>query len=106
MRRTIASIPMIQSMQSEGASIERLYKKGILTDDMHYRMNEVKAFLDVEFQEVQTEADFLVPGWGQRIWQEGVQYYQVGFIFLLTFLYLFFFLIYLFFCGHSCFSSK
>ena len=38
MRRAISAIPMILSLQNEGNAIERLYKKGMLTDDMHFRV--------------------------------------------------------------------
>ena len=38
MRRAISSIPVALSLQNEGNSIERLYKRGMLTDDMHYRV--------------------------------------------------------------------
>jgi len=37
-RRAIASIPIVLSLQNEGNSIERLYKRGMLTDDMHYKV--------------------------------------------------------------------
>lgn len=77
MRRAIQTIPILLSLQTEGTSIERLYKKGILTDDMHFRVKELKAFVDQEFQDIQFEADDLVPGWGQSIWQQAMQFHQV-----------------------------
>lgn len=36
----------------------------------------MKAFFDVEFPTIQTEADALVPGWGQQIWQQANHIYQ------------------------------
>jgi hypothetical protein len=42
MRRAISAIPMILSLQNEGNAIERLYKKGMLTDDMHFRVTILK----------------------------------------------------------------
>ena len=39
MRRAIGSIPIILALQNDGNSIERLYKRGMLTDDMHYKVN-------------------------------------------------------------------
>ena len=39
MRRAIKTIPTLLSLQSEGSSIERLYKRGMLTDDMHFKVH-------------------------------------------------------------------
>ena len=77
MRRTMNTIPILLSLQSEGSSIERLYKKGMLTDDMHFQVKELKTFVDKEFLDIQAEADELLEGWGQRIWQQAMQFRQV-----------------------------
>ena len=39
MRRAIATIPLVIALQNEGNSVEKLYRKGMLTDDMHYRVS-------------------------------------------------------------------
>lgn len=36
----------------------------------------MKAFFDVEFPTIQSEANALVPGWGQQIWQQANHIYQ------------------------------
>ena len=77
MRRAIQTIPILLSLQNEGSSIERLYKRGMLTDDMHFKVKELKAFVDQEFQDVQFEADDLVEGWAQHIWPQAMQFHQV-----------------------------
>eukprot|EP01038_Epipyxis_sp_PR26KG_P011888 gene11888-15906_t len=77
MRRALHTIPLLLQLQNEGHSIERLYKKGMLTDDMHFQLKEMKAFVDQEFQDVQFEADELVEGWGQQIWREAMRYHQL-----------------------------
>jgi hypothetical protein len=77
MRRAIQTIPILLSLQNEGSSIERLYKRGMLTDDMHFKVKELKAFVDKEFQDIQFEADDLVEGWGQHIWSQAMQFHQV-----------------------------
>lgn len=77
MKRAIHAIPILLSLQNEGNSIERLYKRGMLTDNMHFHVKEMKAFVDKEFQEVQFEADDLVEGWGQQIWPQAMQFHQV-----------------------------
>lgn len=77
MRRAIQTIPILLSLQNEGSSIERLYKRGMLTDDMHFKVKELKAFVDQEFQDIQFEADDLVEGWGQHIWPQAMQFHQV-----------------------------
>ena len=77
MRRAIQTIPILLSLQNEGSSIERLYKRGMLTDDMHFKVKELKAFVDQEFQDIQYEADDLVEGWGQHIWPQAMQFHQV-----------------------------
>jgi len=75
-RRALNTIPLLISLQNEGHSIQRLYKRGMLTDDMHFRVEEVKAFVDQEFQDVQQEAEDLQEGWGAQIWQQAMQFYQ------------------------------
>ena len=77
MRRAIQAIPILLNLQNEGNSIERLYKRGMLTDDMHFKVKELKAFVDQEFQEVQVEAEDLVEGWGQNIWPQAMQFHQM-----------------------------
>ena len=44
--RAIRVIPIIFSLEREGQSIERLYKKGILTDDIHFNTLAMKNFVD------------------------------------------------------------
>jgi hypothetical protein len=83
MKRALKTIPIVLSLQNEGSSIERLYKKGMLTDDMHFKVKELKSFVDTEFQDVQSEAEELVEGWGQMIWPQAMQFHQV---FLLSYL--------------------
>lgn len=77
MRRTLKTIPFVLQLQSEGSSIERLYKKGMLTDNMHFKVKELKSFIDEEFQEIQFEAESLVQGWGQIIWPQAMQFHQM-----------------------------
>eukprot|EP01040_Poterioochromonas_malhamensis_P021189 gene21189-25498_t len=72
-KRALKAIPLILSLQNEGQSIDRLYKKGMLTDDMHFRVKELKAFVDQEYQDVQAEANELMEGWGEHVWQQAMQ---------------------------------
>lgn len=76
-KRALKAIPIIISLQNEGQSIDRLYKKGMLTDDMHFRVKELKAFVDQEYQDVQSEANDLLEGWGEHVWQQAMQYHTV-----------------------------
>lgn len=77
MRRAIGTIPIYLNFQNEGASIERLYKRGMLTDDMHFKVKELKGFVDQEMPEIQQEAEDLVEGWGANIWPQAFQFHQV-----------------------------
>lgn len=77
MRRALQDIPIILSLQNEGNSIEKLYKKGMLTDDMHFKVKQLKDFVDEEFQQVKDEADELMEGWGEQIWPQAMQFYQM-----------------------------
>jgi hypothetical protein len=77
MKRAIKAIPLVLSMQNEGNSIERLYKRGMLTDDMHFKVKDLKAFVDQEFQDVQFEADDLLEGWSQQIWSQAMQFHHM-----------------------------
>lgn len=77
MRRAMANIPTIFSLQHDGSAIERLYKKGMLTDDMHFRVGEIKTYVDAEIADVQAEADQLKEGWGEEIWPQAMKLYQL-----------------------------
>ncbi len=45
---------------------------------MHFKVKELKAFVDQEFQDIQFEADDLVEGWGQHIWPQAMQFHTVS----------------------------
>jgi predicted transcriptional regulator len=77
MKRAIKTIPILLSLQNESSSIERLYKKGMLTDDMHSKMKEIKAFVDDEFNATKEAADDLLEGWGEQIWPQAMQFHQI-----------------------------
>lgn len=38
MGRALQTIPIILNLQNEGSSVDRLYRKGMLTDDLHERV--------------------------------------------------------------------
>lgn len=78
MQRAMNSVPIVLSLQSDGTSIERLYKKGMLTDDMYFRVNQVKEFWEEEYADVMNEADEFKEGLGQEIWPAAVKYYHVS----------------------------
>ena len=42
------------------------------------QVKELKAFVDQEFQDVQAEAEALLEGWGAHVWQQAMQFHQVG----------------------------
>lgn len=77
MRRALQTIPLILSLQEEGESIERLYSRGLLTDDMHYRVKQLKEFLDIEINEVKKESEELIEGWSGQIWQNALQFHKM-----------------------------
>jgi hypothetical protein len=78
MHRALKVIPMLLNLQNEGQSVDRLYKKGMLTDDMHYKMKEMKAFVDAEVADVQQEAAQLIKGWESHIWPQAMTFYNVS----------------------------
>ena len=77
MIRSLKAIPLLYELQNGGPSVDRLYKKGLLKDEMHNRFKELKAFIDTEFPEVQKEAEALAEGWGQIVWPQANQYYNI-----------------------------
>ena len=77
MVRSLKTIPLLYELQNGGPSVDRLYKKGMLTDAHHNRFKELKAYVDAEFADVQKEAEELVSGWGSIIWPQANQYYQI-----------------------------
>lgn len=50
----------------------------MLTDDMHFHVKSMKDFVDEEFTEVQQEAEEIEEGWGQNIWKQAMQFYQMS----------------------------
>ena len=71
------AIPLVLRLQNEGNAIERLYKKGMLTDDMHFLLKQLKSFVEQEFEEVRAEAEEYLEGWSQVIWPQAMQFYQM-----------------------------
>ena len=106
MARAMAAIPKILSLQNEGNSIERLYRKGLLTDDMHLNVlfvtwhyfilfilfhllcnssntqvwvKELKAFVEHEIAEVQQEAaEVFEEGFSAHIWPQAMKFHQAS----------------------------
>lgn len=77
MHRAMNAVPLVLSLQSDGTSIERLYKKGMLTDDMYDRVNHLKSYWEEEYQDVMNEADEFKDGMGQEIWPLAVKYFHL-----------------------------
>ena len=77
MRRAMFTIPMILNLQQQGKSVDRLYGRGMLTDEIMDNVKSLKEFVDAEFPDVQAEADDIVPGWGPAIWQEAMQFHRM-----------------------------
>lgn len=78
MKRAIQTIPSILILSDEGEAIEKLYKRGMLTDSMHIEVNEMKLFVDKEYNDVRAEADKLMADWGKYIWPQAKEYYTVS----------------------------
>jgi len=78
MRRAMGTVPIIIALQTEGSSIERLYKQGMLTDDMHYWVKERKQFVEQEIQDVQLEANSIREGWGEVIWAHAFHFHHMS----------------------------
>lgn len=78
MRRAMYAIPVILALQSSMNSVQRLYNKGMLTDDVYDNVKEMKAFCDAEWPDIQIEADELVEGWGPHIWNEAMRFHHVS----------------------------
>ncbi len=76
MHRAIYQIPLVLDLQTQGPSSDKLYKKGMITDDFHGKYKQMKLYFDEEFPEVAQEANMLTPGWGEAIWQQANQMYQ------------------------------
>lgn len=77
MHRAMSTIPFILSLQNDGQAIESLYKKGILTDEMHDRVHDVKTFCDAEYLAVKHEADDFKEGWGEEIWPQAMHFHRM-----------------------------
>lgn len=77
MQRAIQAIPILLSIQTEGSSIERLYKRGMLTDDIYFEVKARKDFVDQEYHDVQVEAEEIDEKWGGHIWPQAMHFYQI-----------------------------
>lgn len=77
MRRAMFTIPMILNLQQQGKSVDRLYGRGMLTDEIMDNVKNLKEFVDAEFPDVQAEADDIIHGWGPAIWQEAMQFHRM-----------------------------
>jgi hypothetical protein len=77
MKRAIKSVPIILSLEKESQSIDRLYKKGILTDDIMLQTQEIKSFVEQELKDVKDEAEEFLDGWSEHIWSQAVGFYQL-----------------------------
>lgn len=88
MHRALKVIPMLLNLQNEGQSVDRLYRKGMLTDDVHYKMKELKAFVDAEIADVQQEAALLAKGWEAHVWAQAMTFHNVSTSFACKYLFL------------------
>lgn len=77
MKRAMKSVPIILSLEKESQSIDRLYKKGILTDDVMIQTQQIKQFVEKELKDVKDEADEFLDGWGEQIWSQAVGFYKL-----------------------------
>ncbi len=48
--------------RGEIESIERMYKRGMLTDDVYFEINQTKQYLEQEMKDVVMAANELTPG--------------------------------------------
>jgi hypothetical protein len=77
MLRALKNIPVIFAFEKEKESLDRLYKKGMLTDDMHNQQQELNAYVQKELNEVKEEAEMLSEGWSQSIWGQAVNFHKM-----------------------------
>ena len=78
MRRAMYAIPVVLALQNSMNSVQRLYNKGMLTDDVYDNVKEMKAFCDHEWPDIQIEAEELHEGWGAHVWNEAMRFHQVS----------------------------
>jgi len=74
MTRAMATIPLIHKVQNEYQSTERLYKRGMVTEDVYNTLKLIKDFVNEEYQHVTEEGEELAEGFGQTIWQQANRY--------------------------------
>lgn len=68
MKRAIATIPLYYKVHTEYGSTERLYKKGMLTEEVYNQVKALQEFINSEIKTVMEEAEEMLPGWGKAIW--------------------------------------
>ena len=78
MRRAYTTLPYYFRMKNEGESTERMYKRGMLTDDVYFEIIQLKKYVEEELNDVARESEELSPGWSKSIWQEASQHFQVS----------------------------
>jgi Preprotein translocase subunit Sec66 len=78
MQRAVKSYPLMHALQTEAQSIDRLYRRGMLTDDIHSRTKQFNDFIKDEVEGVRQEAEELMPNFGATIWQDAGRFYGVS----------------------------
>mmetsp|Transcript_12585 Transcript_12585/g.16424 ORF Transcript_12585/g.16424 Transcript_12585/m.16424 type:complete len:295 (-) Transcript_12585:55-939(-) len=75
MKRAIADIPLVQHIQKEAPSMNRLYSQSMCSVKQWRNYQAAEAMVSAEVDEVRAEADELEPGWSQLIWRQAMQYH-------------------------------
>ncbi|KAI8846196.1 Pre protein translocase subunit Sec66-domain-containing protein, partial [Chytridium lagenaria] len=75
-RRAMVDVQRIWQIREEKPSLQGLVRTGVLGEDMMEKITEAEKELEVEVQELITEADMYKPGWGKTIFQEATTFMQ------------------------------
>lgn len=70
MNRAMATIPLIHKVQNEYQSTERLYKRGMVTEEAYNFLKMLKEYVNDEYGRVMEEAESMQEDWGKAIWMQ------------------------------------
>ncbi|KAJ3216731.1 translocation protein S66 [Dinochytrium kinnereticum] len=76
-RRAMVDVQRIWQIREEKPSLQNLVRTGVLGEEMMEKITLAEKELEVEVQDIMTEADLYKAGWGKTIFQEATQFIQL-----------------------------
>lgn len=73
LKRAMTDVKRIWQLSEEKPSMSQLVKEGAISDEMWNSFKKAEQDLQLEVYDIQAEAEFIKPGWGESIVKEAAQ---------------------------------